>query len=67
VSAPQGGIRRRWPGRPLSTHETILNLIGATTTTTGLSVTAELDEGVYPIGIKITDQQMKTLPITRDD
>ena len=60
-------ITRNWPGRPLTTHETILNLIGATTTTTGLSVTAELGEGVYPIGIKITDQQMKTLPITRDD
>jgi len=60
-------ITRNWQGRPLISHETILNLIGATTTTTGLSVTAELDEGSYPIGIKITDRQMKDLPISRDE
>lgn len=59
-------ITRNWAGQPLTSHETILNLIGATTTTTGLSVTAELDPGTYPTGIKITDQQMKALPITRD-
>ncbi len=58
-------ITRNWQGRPLASHETIINLIGATRTTTGLRVTAEL--GSYPIGIKITDQQMKTLAITRDD
>ena len=60
-------ITRNWQGRPLTSHETILNLIGATTTTTGLSVIAELDEGSYPIGIKISDRQMKDLPISRDD
>ena len=59
-------ITRNWAGRPLTSHQTILNLIGATTTTTGLSVTAELDAATYPTGIKITDQQMKNLPITRD-
>jgi len=41
-------ITRNWRGRPLTTHETILNLIGATTTTTGLSGTAELDEVSTP-------------------
>ncbi len=60
-------ITRNWTGRPLTSHQTILNLIGATTTTTGLTVTAELDDGTYPTGIKITDQQMKNIPITRDD
>jgi hypothetical protein len=60
-------ITRNWQGRPLTSHETILSLIGATTTTTGLSVIAELDEGSYPIGIKISDRQMKDLPISRDD
>jgi hypothetical protein len=60
-------ITRNWQGRPLTSHETILSLIGATTTTTGLSVTAELDDGTYPIGIKITDRQMKDLPISRAD
>ncbi len=60
-------ITRNWHGRPLTSHETILGLIGATTTTTGLTVTAELDDGTYPTGIKITDRQMQDLPITRDD
>jgi hypothetical protein len=60
-------ITRNWQGRPLTSHETILSLIGATTTTTGLSVTAELDDSAYPIGIKITDRQMKDLPISRAD
>ncbi len=60
-------ITRNWAGGPLTSHETILNLIGATTTTTGLAVTAQLDDGTYPTGIKITDRQMNALPITRDD
>ena len=60
-------ITRNWAGRPLTSHQTILNLIGATTTSTGLQVTAELDTGDYPTGIKISDQQMNELPITCDD
>jgi hypothetical protein len=59
-------ISRNWRGRPLESLETIINLIGATTTTTGLTVTAYLDTGDYPTGIKITNRQMKDLPITRD-
>lgn len=59
-------ISRNWRGRPLESLETIINLIGATTTTTGLTVTAQLDTGDYPTGIKITNRQMKDLPITRD-
>jgi hypothetical protein len=59
-------ITMNWRGRPLISHETIINLIGATTTTTGLTVTATLDTGTYPTGIKISDQEMHTLPITRD-
>ena len=59
-------ITQNWRGRPLISHETIINLIGATTTTTGLAVTAQLDTGVYPTGIKISDREMKQLPITRD-
>src|ERR671916_2193453 len=46
-------------GRPLTSHETILNLIGATTTNTGLAVTATLDTGNYPTGIKINDREMQ--------
>jgi hypothetical protein len=59
-------ISRNWRGRPLESLETIINLIGATTTTTRLTVTAQLDTGEYPTGIKITNRQMKDLPITRN-
>lgn len=52
-------ISRNWRGRPLESLETIINLIGATTTTTGLTVTAELDPGEYPTGVKISDQQQR--------
>ena len=50
-----------WRGRPLESHEVIVNLIAGTTTRTGLSVHAELDPGTYPKGIKITDKEMRTL------
>lgn len=59
-------ITMNWRGRPLSSHETIINLIGATTTTTGLTVTATLDTDTYPTGIKISDREMKALPITQE-
>jgi hypothetical protein len=60
-------ITMNWRGRPLTSHETILQLIGATTTATGLTVTATLDTGSYPIGIKISNREMAALPITRDE
>ena len=60
-------ITMNWRGRPLTSHETILKLIGATTTATGLTVTATLDTASYPIGIKISDREMAALPITRDE
>jgi hypothetical protein len=50
-----------WRGRPLTSHEVIVNTIAATTTKTGLTVAAELDEASYPTGIKIPDQEMKDL------
>ncbi len=56
-----------WRGRPLTSHEVIVNTIAATTTATGLTVHAELDTGLYPAGIKISDAQMDALPITRHD
>ena len=59
-------ITMNWRGRPLTSHETILELIGATTTDTGLTVTATLDTGSYPTGIKISDREMAALRITRD-
>jgi hypothetical protein len=54
-----------WRGRPLTSHEVIVQTIAATTTRTGLTVQAELDTGLYPTGVKISDQQMAALPITR--
>ena len=59
-------ITRNCRGRPLTSHEAIINLIGATATTTGLTVTAQLDTAPYPTGVKVSDREMKDLPITRD-
>jgi Rhodopirellula transposase DDE domain len=57
-------ISMNWRGRPLTSHEVIVETIGATTTRTGLNVHAELDEATYPKGIKIPDQQIKALQTT---
>jgi hypothetical protein len=54
-------ISMNWRGRPLTSHDVIVNTIAATTTSTGLSVHAELDTGTYPSGIKIPDKQMQAL------
>ena len=56
-------ITMNWRGRPLTTHETVVNLIGATKTRTGLKVHAEHDTRHYPTGIKISDTELKTFPI----
>ena len=60
-------ISMNWRGRPLESHEVIVQLIAATTTRTGLKVQAELDEGTYPKGVKISDKQMAALPLHRHD
>lgn len=60
-------ISMNWRGKPLVSHETIVNLIAATTTKKGLKVRAELDAGHYPTGIKVTDDELKTIRIFRDD
>jgi hypothetical protein len=56
-----------WRGRPLTSHEVIVNTIAATTARTGLRVRAELDTGTYPAGVKISDEQMACLPLHRHD
>jgi len=58
-------ITMNWRGRPLTSHEVIVNTIAATTTRTGLTVRAALDPGSYPEGIKVSDEQMNALPISR--
>lgn len=60
-------ITCNWRGRPLETYQTIVNLIANTTTTTGLTVRADLDLNLYPTGTKLTDQQKQSIPITRHD
>lgn len=60
-------ISMGWRGRPLVSHEVVVNLIGAVKTKTGLKVTASRDESSYPLKIKISDEQMAALPITRDE
>ena len=60
-------ISMNWRGRPQTSHQVIVDLIAATTTRTGLTVTAAPDTSTYPTGIKITDQQMAALPITRHE
>jgi Rhodopirellula transposase DDE domain len=56
-----------WRGRPLASHEVVVNTIAATTTRTGLTVRAELDDGEYPTGVQVSDAQMKALPLERHD
>ncbi|RPK37498.1 Rhodopirellula transposase [Streptomyces sp. ADI92-24] len=58
-------ITMNWRGRPLTSHEVIVNSIAATTTRTGLRVKAALDTNSYPIGVKIGDAEMAALPLTR--
>jgi len=59
-------ISQNWRGKPLVSHAVILNLIAATTTTTGLTVESYLDTDPYPAGQKVDDAQMATLRLTRD-
>jgi len=60
-------ITLNWRGRPLTSHEVIVNTIAATTTATGLTVRAALDPGSYPEGVKVSDGQMAALPLDRHD
>lgn len=58
-------ITMNWRGRPLTSHDVIVQSIAATTTRTGLSVHAELDTGTYPTGTQVSDAQITALPMTR--
>ncbi len=59
-------ISANWRGTPLVSHEVIVNLIAATTTTKGLRVKSELDTNPYPAGITVSDADMKTLYLEPD-
>lgn len=51
-------ITANWRGKPLTSHEVIVNLIGNTKTKTGLTIQAELDTGSYPTGIQVSDEDL---------
>ena len=55
-------ISMNWRGRPLTSHEVVVELISATTTRSGLTVRAERDPGSYPTGIKVTDAELAAVP-----
>jgi hypothetical protein len=60
-------ITQNWRGKPLVSHQVIVQLIGATTTETGLKVSCEIDGSHYPKAIKVSDEEMDTLNIKRAD
>jgi transposase len=60
-------ITMNWRGRPLTTYRTIVELISATTTDTGLRIEAERDIEWYAKGIKVSNADMKALPLTPHD
>ena len=59
-------ITQNWRGRPLVSYEVIVNLIGHTTTETGLHIRAELDPNEYRTGRKVPDEEFDSVQIERD-
>jgi hypothetical protein len=60
-------ITMNWRGKPLVSHQVIVQLLGSTTTETGLAVCCELDANLYPKGIKVSDEEMQAINIIRDE
>ena len=60
-------ISINWRGKPLTSYEVIVNLIGSTTTSKGLKVKSELDTNIYTTGIKISNEELEKINIKRDD
>jgi len=60
-------ISQNWRGKPLVSHQVIVQLIAATTTRTGLEVRAEIDPATYPKGIKIGDAEFASINLSRHD
>lgn len=57
-------ITANWRGRPLTSHEAVIETIAATTTKTGLTISAELDASSCPLGGTVTSAEFHALPIT---
>ena len=60
-------ITTNWRGKPLVSHQVIVQLIAATTTRTGLKVRCELDQNTYPAGIKVSDAELEAVNLTRHE
>ncbi len=60
-------ISKNWRGKPLINRETVVNLIGNTTTTTGLKVSAVIDSNTYKTGIKVSDKEMENINIAGEE
>ena len=59
-------ITMNWRGKPLVSHQVIVQLISATTTDTGLKVCCEIDGNLYPKGVVVTDEELHAINLTRD-
>jgi hypothetical protein len=59
-------ISQNWRGKPLISHQVIIDLIAATSTTTGLTVKSKIDTNIYEKGLKVSDQQMAELQLRRE-
>jgi len=60
-------ISQNWRGKPLISHEVIVNLIAATTTKTGLQIQCDMDYNSYPKGVKVSDKELKAVNLIKDD
>src|SRR5271169_883026 len=60
-------ITQNWRGKPLVSHQVIVQLIGATTTKTGLSVACRIDHNLYPKGVTVSDAEIEAINLTCDD
>jgi len=59
-------ISMNWKGQPLTSHDVMVNLIGGTRTKTGLKVKAKIDKRKYPLGIKVSDEDMRKVNLKKD-
>ena len=60
-------ITANWRGKPLVSHQVIVELIAATTTKSGLTVRCQLDQNPYPAGIKVSDAEMQAVSLSPHD
>ena len=60
-------ITQNWRGRPLISYQTIVQLIAATTTDTGLKVRCEIDPNTYPAGLRVSDAEMDAINLQRHE